>query len=733
MNHPISSRGAVARIALITIPLLFACNLFGSAAQQVQDGTDTPEVGSTQVQNLEPTPTSGPEMMTLDSLEEGEIQIPVPPPTTLDDLLNGNVDDGEWEYGEGLVYLLRYVNGELDADDIPAFEPVAEPSPTGLVRQAADYLSDPNNDPEYVPEIERLLGVMTPTQSVLDRISQPSETSSRDGVSMISHRVQTDVPPECTNIVEEGFSAQVDTGQFCYVYREVSEQQNRLRAYYPKWWEEDPEQMTWVEAALAGLFDSSPIYSDLGRFDNVNVVFSVSQGASSATTLAYETYFPPDEACPVVVLPLVYSESLDAFKQTLAHESFHCFQDWNFSTSPYAVHKWWMEGSAEYFSNSVYPSINYEYRFFEDAILSPILSPVFDLSYDNFLLFQHLANELGEQGLVSLLDAVSSSGGIAGQSSTLASYPDFDGMFQEYGVLISGPGVPDTDGHVEVPSPVYGVRAGMISQEGEKDFTTDPFKVGRFTYVYEKERRFLEEPVASDMVRHSAVIARNRRDLSAWSALPPELRSACGEDTKYMIVVTSVDGLGEFKANITEIEEAECDSCLLGTWDVDGVSYANYYEALLASQGQAVELFVAGHFYFQFNEDEEFLTRRDGLEVSTSIINQPSLVTTIDGQGSGRYTSNGETITISAFSSVTNNVAIRIEGVEVPGGLGPSTVSYGLFDDRPRGAADSGTTAYSGAYTCDLQDLVIEFPSYGSVTFHRVDDIIPTPVPTPGG
>jgi hypothetical protein len=680
-----------------------------------------------------PTPTVRPEMLTVYTLEDGETEIPVPLPMSWAELLEKNVDDGTWEYDDGLVFLLSYVAGELEADSILGFHEVQEGSPTSLVRLAKDYLQSTDRKPGPAADVERLLGRLTPTQAVLDRISQPSGMAGGGGTYLASHRPQADVPEECANIVEDGFSASVDTGQFCYVFREVSEQQNRLRVYYPKWWEDNPEQMPWVEAAVTGLFDSSPVYSDLGRFDNVNVVFAASQGQGNATARAYQSYFPLGEACPVVALPLIYGESVEAFQQSIAHESFHCFQDWNFVTAPYGTHEWWLEGSATYFSNAVYPAINAEYRYFDDAVRSSILSPIFDLAYENFLLFQHLANQLGDAGLVSLLDSVSRSGGIGGQSATLAGYPNFDSMFQQYAVEISSEGVRDSDGHRESLSPINGFEYGKFSQEREEQFRVDPFTIGRFIYAYEKERRFIEEPLLGDTALHSAVIGSERRDLGAWSSLPPEIRSGCGEDLKYMIVITSVDGLADFTANVTSVEEAECDSCVLGKWDVDGVSFARYYEALFASGGQPTGLFVAGHFYLEFMEDEGFATRRHGLQISTSIADQPSLVTTIDGQGSGKYGADGESLTISGFSSRTNNVAIRIEGVELPPQQGGGTVSYGLFDDAPRQGGDDSTPNYRGSYTCDLDDLVIQFPKYGDVTFHRVEDVIPTPVPTPAG
>ena len=725
------TRGGISAIVLLALSLLPACTLFAGDGEG-QGTTESPVTATAEPAMIQPTPTSGPEMMTIYSLEDGEIQVPVPPPYTYGDLLSQNVEQGVWEYGEGLVLLLRSMSGELNAEVMDGFVQVEETNTTGLLRLASDYLQGPDRDPEYAEEVERLLGLLAPTQEYLDSLSRPRAAASRDGLFLTGYDRQTEIPAECANIVEEGFSASVDTGQFCYVYIEMTEQQNRLRVYYPKWWEDDPERIEWVDAAMTGLFDSSPVYSDLGRFDDVNVVFSISQPSDSATTLAYQTFFPADEACPVVALPLVYGDGLDQFKQTIAHEAFHCFQDWNLTTSPYSAHIWWAEGSAEYFSNVVYPTINDEQNRTESYYANSIHRPWFDLSYLNFLLFQYLGNELGDAQVIQLLETISASGGIAAQASTLTAYPNMDSLFLEFVVATTSTGVMDTGGGmiIEHPAPLRGLET--IGQEGDTQFLIEPFVAGRFGVSYGEGKRFLETFEENESVRHSMAIEDRLQDPGAWSSLPVEVRSRCNDDEKYVLVLTSVDGPGDFKANVSLMEEAECDSCVLGTWDIETISYANYYERLFAAQGQPVELFVDGHFYFEFNEDGEFLTRRHDLEISTSIADQPSIVTTIDGQGQGEYSADGEILTIRGFSSVTNNVSIRIEGVEVPGGLGSSVASFKLFDDSPGGLPGETQPNHSGSYTCSNELLSIEFPQYGDVSFLRVEDIVPTLVPTPG-
>ena len=71
---------------------------------------------------------------------------------------------------------------------------------------------------------------------------------------------------------------------------------------------------------------------------------------------------PGGGACPITLYASGVSLSLAAYRQSVAHEAFHCLQDRNFSTAPFEVNAWWVEGSAEYFSDVVYPDVDLEHR-----------------------------------------------------------------------------------------------------------------------------------------------------------------------------------------------------------------------------------------------------------------------------------------------------------------------------------------------------------------------------------
>ena len=86
-----------------------------------------------------------------------------------------------------------------------------------------------------------------------------------------------------------------------------------------------------------------------------------------------------------------------------------------------------------------------------------------------------------------------------------------DALFQEFVVLTMSKGVQDTGGGMIISDRIPVVRVESVDDEGEEQFVIDPFVAGRFMVKYEQEKRFLEEPVEDEYVRHSATIVEERK------------------------------------------------------------------------------------------------------------------------------------------------------------------------------------------------------------------------------
>jgi hypothetical protein len=274
-------------------------------------------------------------------------------------------------------------------------------------------------------------------------------------------------------------------------------------------------------------------------------------------------------------------------------------------------------------------------------------------------------------------------------------------------------------------------------------FTIDPFVAGRFLLKYAQERRFLEEPEENEAARHSAAIGGERMNPGAWSDLPPEVRSNCDQDETYVLAVTAVETPGTLKAKVDQVEEAECDPCLLGAWDIDADSFEAFLDRLMQQTGMGAlpiggtpEIEIGGHDYLQFGEDGKLDTRRVDFQISIGIGGASGLVTTTDAQGSGDYSAGGEELQVMNLTETVNEIEVSGQGQGPNTLLDPQAGTYSVLGNTfaapgLSSAVDGPNSETTAQYVCGEHTLEITLPEFGEVLYNRVDRIIPTPVPTP--
>jgi hypothetical protein len=317
-----------------------------------------------------------------------------------------------------------------------------------------------------------------------------------------------------------------------------------------------------------------------------------------------------------------------------------------------------------------------------------------------------------------------------------------DVLFQQFVVDYLSVGIPDTGGGViQVERPAL-TSLESITDEGTQSFDVTAFVATRFGLAYEAEKRFLQEGEVQGNGRHSTARREERRNPAAWSDLPPEIRSYCDEPVIYGLAVTTVEPTFTFNAEISLVEEAECDPCLLGTWRLVPESFAAFLNQMMQEQGVAegmpagmsFDVQIAGDNLMQFLENRQIVTRRDGFQIIITSPGAPSIETTIYGSGSGRYLADGEVLTVIDLLEIAEEVTVIMDGQLISATMGPDSSTIGLFGHSVEGPGfgdpDAPVTD-SANYVCEENMLTIFLPDNVSFDFERVEQILPTPVPTP--
>ncbi|HSG25845.1 MAG TPA: hypothetical protein VLA32_06975 [Anaerolineales bacterium] len=668
--------------------------------------------------------------------ENGEL-----PPVSYDEILQTGIDSGLWTEGEGLTILMKHVIGEEPQANIPGVAQVVEKSATGLVRHLQEYLESPDLAPQSRTELERLFRILIPPQDVLDAISEQLSSASAPKRASIRPLPDTQTQEICLDLSGLGYDSDAELMASCYFYQERVFNNSNFRIYYPYWWEEDEAGQNLVNTTFDALADSANTFSTFSalRLGNVNLIFPIQ---NDGNTYGAQAYFDLDsQACPLTMYPLAFTDlNTDKYKQVVAHELFHCVQDYSFpNTKPYGTHSWWMEGSADYFSNLVYPQADLEWEFlnlFDSK--SPNVS-ILDMTYENFVFFQFMGNKYSPEVLVDILMRVSAAGGRAAQETALAGVQGMDTNFNRFVVEFLSSGVRDSGGKMIKTSSSATTGQRTVNEKGEVQFTIQPFVAMRFNVDYKQEKRFLQNELTQDEAQFSGVEYKLRGDISAWSDLPPEIRSECKKDVRYLYAITSVkDSYANYDIDVTLAEKAECDPCLLGTWDVDPESYKAFMERIMAQAdtgGMAINLEIDGHQYLQFVVDGKVYSQREDFAITIN----DQLTTIINGFGSGSYSANGEEMTVSNFLDVTESVGLKVGNGQITYNKDGSQASFSIFGTDYSSPAmgpdlNAGNTPQTRSveYVCEQDTLNITMPDLGDLLFNRVDKILPTPIPTPG-
>ena len=176
-------------------------------------------------------------------------------------------------------------------------------------------------------------------------------------------------------------------------------------------------QLSWMAEAIDETVGEYRWITSAGLGDVLFFIFVTSSPSATAegetnyvmaaASRNYES--SPREPCPITFYPYGMTAGYEDFKQALAHEAFHCIQSthfWDQMDIGSRDNRWWIEGTAMYFSNVVYPDFNKEWPFsqsYDPGDGSVGAMTLFDHVYGSNFFFQDLSNHIGKEDTVVLI------------------------------------------------------------------------------------------------------------------------------------------------------------------------------------------------------------------------------------------------------------------------------------------------------------------------------------------
>lgn len=597
------------------------------------------------------------------------------------------VESGKMTEGQVLVATLQILADEKSVREVFGDKKISMEEGTDLFLASRAYLKH-GKDKKARAEIKRLLAILTPDMKKMRKhVKRIKLHELKSGKNKPAKDKSSSF-----NLISTVYAANADCrgawnqGSFdyeeCFKSIEGDIGDDRIyTVYYPKIWDSSSPKFKYVLATAEAIKETVRVFRGFGDMHDVEFVFTLRQLNDHPTVLMSMSDFSLGDSisvpsCEVHAYPLAL-EKLSigdkTYHQVVAHELWHCFEAWNIY-GPFArsrsngrslewggITKWWTEGSAEYFSNVVYPKVNIEHRKkniigFDIPSLNHSLHKL-PRPYSNFAFFQYLANQpgIGSRGVVRLLQSMPSSGNSSKQAEAVARFKNMPELFNNFGRDYLDGKITDTGGGFIPFNPRFGKRVRIHKPEvitvkasqlhlARRRLSFD----GGGQYTLKKKK---EGPEGKDK-------AKEPED-AVWGILPEKVTTGCGKQ-EYRLLVTSIEANANgrrhrFKLNVedakkTETRQAKIDKCLVGTWAMKNPSHDDVVKSAISRTGMFTNFQSSGKQVTHFTKGcKATLTLKD--YKTTANISLPMIktktTTTVNGTDTADYIAAGGVITFS--------------------------------------------------------------------------------------
>ena len=589
------------------------------------------------------------------------------------DYLRAQMLAKKWSLEDGLIATLKAFVGETAAGSADVQKQVFSKEGTGIVLLADNYLRS-GKDTAAKAEITRLLGLLVPSQQVLDlySVSESKVTGFVGGMARAaapeksySSGTKKQVDNECATLWRNGFPV-IEMPSFpCFMFGERTVAGHSYKVYYPMSWVGDAGKYPYYSAALVASQAAIDYYKTLGDVKSINIIFST-MDIGGFDALTYYAYFRGDEACPILIHPSALRGGADlAFNQLIAHEIFHCFQSWNLHHQYVDAEDsvlWWSEGTAEYFSNLVYKDVNNEHQYARRFAERSTTVSLIHLSYENFAFFQFLGNQVGPEGVLSVLRTMPVTPGARAQMVALAAVHNIDTIFEAFTRAVMDNKLKDSDGSI-IRFPEVFTDEVYLNDIDSREFTGRPFVLARYSINLPREKSFTTES-PSDGLGQSAWRVWGAD--SGWGAFPAIITGTCDETLLYggYVITTAPETEQKQTIAIVSATARPCDKCLFGRWNATNDSVKAYMQSVANAGGNTSTTVnsVTGIMFMEFGEDGLGRGGFENLELIESIAGGKSQIGVFfNGDTSGPYSTDG-----TSLSGLKETVNILVT-VKIPG------------------------------------------------------------------
>lgn len=291
----------------------------------------------------------------------------------------------------------------------------------------------------------------------------------------------------------------------------------------------------------------------------------------------------------------------ETYKNTIAHEIVHCFQNWNFPEQmKTGFGQWWDEGIAMYLASTLYPfATPSQAKMVKQFDKLSATTPLTKLDYHTYVFFAWLGQKRGPKAMFDFMAAMPKVAGETAQRNALLSHISAKELQQfAYDYV---------DGRIKGPKldvigkPDLGPMQ-LISGSVQKKLIGKPFTImrGQFTikdgdYTVKTVSATSPEPAYSRMAFQ-------------WGAMDKKVEASCASPPTYqygafvtankdITETLTIDLVKTHKDCKACVDLGQRNKCVIGRWIMDDESLASFLK--LAWDNQTGPL-ITGDAIFEF-------------------------------------------------------------------------------------------------------------------------------------
>jgi len=620
------------------------------------------------------------------------------------------VKSGKMTEGQVIVATLQVLAGEKATEEVFGDANVVMVESTMLILIARSYLHS-NKDPKFKEEIKRLLSKLTTNVRILRHPDKTSglgssghdNTSPPNRFSLFSSLIPSAqaASSECRKAWRHGDFR--DEVRHCWNRKEEVLHGRVYTVHYPNKWQIGSKEYRYVEAAAEGMRKAVNKYRTFGRMYDVDFVFVLKQPRDinregqlviSEAGLRMEDFQPvtvrdrgtwtPAPWCVVSSFPNARdfgTTGKKEYQQAVAHELWHCFQTWHLYPQYFQGRKdgltiawgdvvgWWVEGSAEYYSNLVYPRVNLEHRLTESFDEESLETSILQLAvpYSSFGFFQFLANQpgVGAAGVLRFLKSLPSEGGFKEQADALASFGDMKKTFNQFGRDYLDGKIKDTGGGFIPFRPQFGDKV-QINKPGKYKVSAEQFHLERRQLIFSGWQFKVQTQDEGAPGKDNSKEPPEK----IWGHLPESITTGCKRTYKLLLTSADESAFGQdykfiidVKSDIkTQTRRAKIDKCLVGTWEIQNPSHDSVVRSAISKTRMNVRFQSSGkqttHFTKGCKATMTFKNYKTKAKFSYPAMAFLNTTTTSNGTDTVDYIAAGGVIT---FSNLKEGMCARME------------------------------------------------------------------------